>query len=906
MKLQFDSTQQYQLDAIKSVVDIFEGQPQEASEIITTDLSGQQGSLVDGIVVSNALALDSTQICLNVHSIQSKNKLEPSITISGGFAVPISLPASSDTSLNDGNNFTVEMETGTGKTYVYLRTIHELYKNYGFSKFIIVVPSIAIKEGVIKNLQITKEHFATLYGNPRVDWFVWDSKKRNQARQFATNDGLQIMVMNIDSFARSGNIINQDSDSGVPIEYIKATNPIVIMDEPQNMETDARKAAIDSLNPLCTLRYSATHKYQYNLLYKLDPVKAYDLGLVKKIEVDSVLTEDAFNDAYIEVEKIDHKSKGSIVARVVIDKEDTRGLQRLSVTLQPGDDLEELSGRSVYVGYILDRIDAEEKSIEFTNGKIFYEGQKNQALQEELVKYQIQRTIENHFEKEKKLKPLGIKVLSLFFIDKVSNYRQFTDSGVAKGKFAEWFEEAYSAIQAKPRFSGTLEYTPDQIHDGYFAQDKQGKWKDSTDTRGEGGRSADDDSAYHLIMQAKEKLLDTKTPLRFIFSHSALREGWDNPNVFQICTLNETTSEMKKRQEIGRGLRLPVNSNGERVHDSTINVLTVVSNESYDDFARKLQQEIESETGVSFSKNRIKNKRERRVVKAQKELLLDETFKELWSRIKHQTKYSVEIKTDELISDAAKILLETRIDSPRIISSRARLEIGSAGVSYTERDSTGMRVQTDSIVWSIPDILNSIQQRTKITRSTIFEILKQAKKIESILVNPQQVIDEASRAVSVSLRRLMIDGVKYERIDGKYWQMERFELDELETYLSGLVEVQKQDKTLYDYVQVDSDIERAFAKQLEDRDDVKFYFKLPGWFKIETPLGKYNPDWAIVFEDDKRIYFVAETKGVSDINDEHLSESERDKILCGKRHFEVLDEVEFRGPIDKVSQLQHG
>ncbi len=907
MKLKFDANQDYQIEAIQSIVDIFEGQPLEADDLqVEIGANGQAQKLINDIVVGNKLLIDDEQIASNTTAVQDRNGIQKA-EISKPFTIGVSAIGGPDhlgegTWLKDGRNFTVEMETGTGKTYVYLRTIHELYKTYGFKKFIIVVPSIAIKEGVLKNLEVTRKHFATLYGNPKLDWYVWDPKKRGQMRAFATNDGLQILVINIDSFAKLAkdeaegakkkqNIIYQESDWGKPIEYIRATNPIVIVDEPQNMETEVRKRAIEQLNPLCTLRYSATHKYPYNMVYKLDPVQAYDRGLVKKIEVDSVFSEDSFNAAYIKLLKIERKGKSGLIAHIEVDKDDARGLQRQVLKLQSGD-LEAITGRSIYSGYILSGIDAQEQMIEFDNGKTFYVGQSNEGLREELIKYQIQRTIENHFEKEKRLKGQGIKVLSLFFIDRVANYREYGENGQIKGKFAKWFEEAYRATQAKPKYADVLEHDASDVHDGYFSADKGKQWKDT------GGDTAADDSTYVLIMKDKERLLDESVPLRFIFSHSALREGWDNPNVFQICTLNETTSEIKKRQEIGRGLRLPVNSEGDRVRDERVNILTVIANESYEDFAQKLQGEIEEETGVEF-KGRIKNKADRRRVKLTKNLQLDPSFKEIWDRIKFKTRYQVQFSPEELINKAAEQLAEIEILKPRIASVTARLEMTEEGIETEVRTSSGSSVTETSI--AIPDVLGKIQQHTKLTRPTVFAILKQANKISAVLTNPQQVIDETTRIINQVMQTLMTNGIKYEKIAGEEWSMQLFDDKELELYVENLAEVQEQNKTIYDYVAVDSDIERNFAHELEVRDDVKFYFKLPPWFKIDTPLGGYNPDWAIVFEGDSRIYFVAETKGTNNI--EELTPSERLRILSGRAHFQALEGIVFKGPVKTFKDI---
>jgi type III restriction enzyme len=494
----------------------------------------------------------------------------------------------------------------------------------------------------------------------------------------------------------------------------------------------------------------------------------------------------------------------------------------------------------------------------------------------------------------------GIKVLSLFFIDKVANYREYTENSYTKGKFAQWFEEAYEKIKAKPRYAGVMDgLKAVDVHNGYFAADKNGQWKDSKDTKGEGGKTKNDDNAYSLIMKDKERLLDVNEPLRFIFSHSALREGWDNPNVFNICTLNETSSEMKKRQEIGRGLRLPVNAEGERVRDESINILTVVANESYADFSRKLQNEIEDETGINFA-GRVKNREDRKRVKLTKSLALDPSFKELWSRIKHKTKYSINIDSDELVRSAVRLVDEVYISRPQLSDVRTKIEKMGDG-EFKSRETPGMSRAAHSESERTPDVLTAIQNRTLMTRRIIFDVLDASDMFAKLPVNAQQVIDEVSTAINRAKNNLAVDGIKYERL-GEEYDMQLFENRELETYLydtamkSGAVAAEKLDKTVYDHVDVDSEVEYNFMKSLESADNVKFYVKLPNWFKIDTPLGEYNPDWAVAFEEDEKIYFVAETKGSDDINDEHLSATERGKILSARRHFSELG-VPYAAPV---------
>ena len=901
MKLQFESNQQYQLDAINAVVDIFAGQPADSDDTTRYMDQDRQLSLEATIAKGNSLMLDIAQIIKNTHKIQEKNGIEKSETKEGGFSIPMTFPLEiNEKSLKYGMNFSIEMETGTGKTYVYLRTIHELHQCYGWKKFIIVVPSVAIREGVLKNLAITREHFADLYNKPEMDYYVWDSKKTGQAREFATNDTLQIMVITIDSFAKAQNVMNKQSDYGRPLDFIKATRPVVILDEPQNMETDIRRNAIASLNPLCTLRYSATHKHLYNLLYRLTPVDAYDKGLVKKIEVHSVQSEDNYNDVYINVLSLERQSKTRSFAKIEVDASDEYGLQRKIIKAFPGDDLEAKTGRSVYAGYYVESINHGDDCVEFSNGKVVYVGQRDESLHDDIIKRQIELTIDDHFDKQRRLGS-SVKVLSLFFIDKVANYREYTANGAKKGKFAKWFEEAYAKVASKPKYAGVMDnLSASEVHDGYFAADKSGQWKDSRDTKGEGGRTKDDDTAYNLIMKDKERLLDTGEPLRFIFSHSALREGWDNPNVFQICTLNETSSQMKKRQEIGRGLRLPVNVEGQRVYDDNVNVLTVIANESYAEFSRKLQTEIEEETGIHFG-GRIKNRDDRQVVRFQKSRALDPAFKELWDKIKHKTTYRVAIDTEKLVTEAASELAQVSISKPNIADVKNLIDSMGNDNGFMVRETGFNTYAARQTEVKIPNLLADIQRRTQMTRRVIFDVLDRAGMFEQMAINPQQVIDETVRAINRVKQRLAVDGIKYHRT-GEYYDMTLFENSELQAYLydlamkSGAVAVTDQAKTIYDYVTVDSEVEREFMQSLEDNADVKFYIKLPGWFKIDTPVGKYNPDWAVAFDGDERIYFVAETKGSDDIHDNHLSNNERSKIIAARQHFAEID-VPYVAPV---------
>lgn len=882
MKLTFESNLNYQQEAIKSITDLFEGQPLEDS-ILEFNLK-EEGTLnlING--VSNNLILSEEQILSNLQSIQANNEINVSEKL-------------------DGMHFSIEMETGTGKTYVYLRSIYELNKLYGFKKFVIVVPSVAIREGVLKNLEITHEHFQTLYDNVPVNFQVYDSTKVSTLRGFATTNNIEVLVINIDSFAKDENIINKPNDKlngQKPVEFIQATHPIVIMDEPQNMETEKRIAAIENLKALCTLRYSATHRNQYNLTYSLNPVKAYDLGLVKQIEVDSIIEENAYNDAFVSVESIT-ATKTKVTAKVSINSNENGGVKKKTITVKVGDDLYKLSNeREIYAdGYIIEEIDAVNQCISISNGNLLYKGDSQGGLTDEVMKFQIRKTIEEHLKKEKRLNKLGIKVLSLFFIDKVANYRSYNETrNPVKGKFAVWFEEIYQEYVSKPTFKELDKFLVEETHNGYFSQDKKGAFKDTS------GETKADDDTYSLIMRDKEKLLGLDNSLRFIFSHSALREGWDNPNVFQICTLNETKSVIKKRQEIGRGLRLAVDQTGKRTYDQNINRLTVIANEAYDDFAKALQKEIEEDCGVAFT-GRIKNRGDREKIKYRKGFEADPKFLEIWEKLKKKTTYRVDYKTEELITLAAKALKDLpEIKSPSIRSTKIGITISDEGVGTNY---VGEKVESyGSYSWKIPDVLGYIQSKTELTRSTIEEILSKSGRIEDIIINPQLFLDLATTAIKRTLYDLMIDGIKYQKISGSAYEMALFEAQELEVYLNDFsFNVSDPSKTIYEeFVPLDSGVESKFAKDCETSDQIKFYFKLPNWFKIPTPIGNYNPDWALVFEDDKKIYFVAETKdtGTPQVDLSKLTGDEQMKIKCGKAHFNEFNDLEYK-VVNKVGQL---
>ncbi|HAW0370777.1 TPA: DEAD/DEAH box helicase family protein [Escherichia coli] len=996
MKIQFDANLDYQRDAIESVTGVFAGQEICQTNFTVAPLqSWEEGSLFhgtqeDSLGIGNRLRLLDEDIHANIRKIQLKNGLVPSESFDS----------------KDGIHLTVEMETGTGKTYVYLRTVFEMNRLYGFTKFIIVVPSIAIKERVQKSLEITATHFKELYENVAFDYFTYDSSKLSDVRNFATSPDIQIMVINIDAFRKSftdpeqenkANIIHRAHDrmtGAKPIEFIQQTNPIVIVDEPQSVDTtDKSKEAIASLNPMCTLRYSATHVEKHHMLYKLDSVDAYEQKLVKQIEVAGIEVKDGHNKAYIKLISVNNK-KSPISAKIEIDARLKNGsIKRKEVTVTSGADLLDArysGGRDVYDGYIIDDIYCEQGNeyINFTSKPDILK--LGQALGEvdpdELKRLQIRKTIEEHLDKEMRLRPQGIKVLSLFFIDKVANYRWYDEDGnPQKGKFALMFEEEYDRAIRKPKYSqlfegADLDTAVQGVHNGYFAIDKK---KDSSGKEmlkeskigkdGKAASSESDGSAYNTIMKDKEWLLSFDCKLKFIFSHSALKEGWDNPNVFQICTLNETTSVIKKRQEIGRGLRICVNQDGERVHGFAVNTLTVMANESYEQFAEQLQKEIENEEGIKFgvvekhlfanivvpvddhnheylgaeaskqlwehlqseghidSKGKvqdslkaslkngtlalpeafqphtaqivsvlkkisgnlnIKNRDDKAKVSLNKAVYLSPEFQALWDRIKYKTTFRVNFDTRALIEKCAEeIKINLQVGKARFTYRKAKTEIDRGGV-HTEKAVEATSVY-ESRSFDLPDLITYLQNETNLTRRTIVAIINKSGRLESFKNNPQKFIEQAGNIIKSQMRLFIVDGIKYHKIgDDQFYAQELFQQNELFGYLKD--NMVKAEKSVFDYVVYDSDIELEFASAFERNEDIKLYAKLPGWFKIDTPLGGYNPDWAVLIEKDgkEKLYFVVETK--STLFSVERRPEENAKIKCGYAHFEALgDEVNF-------------
>ena len=966
MKLHFEPNLDYQLQAIEAVCDLFRGQEVCRTEFTVVrnaaDAQAGLGFAESDLGTGNRLNLPDEEIFANLNDVQLRNGLSPSAAL-------------------DSGDFTVEMETGTGKTYVYLRTIFELNKRYGFTKFVIVVPSVAIKEGVYKSLQITDDHFRALYSGTPFEYFLYNSTKLGQVRNFATSPQIQIMVVTVGAInKRDVNNLYKDSEKTggeKPIDLIRATRPILIVDEPQSVDGGLQgrgREALVAMNPLCTLRYSATHANEHHMVYRLDAVDAYERKLVKQIEVASATVKDAHNKPYVRLVST-RNQRGTISAKVELDIETTTGVRRREAMVQDGDDLEQTTGRAIYhncrIGEIRVKTGDEFVELRVPGGEHFlrlgeaYGDVDTLAVQREMIR----RTIREHFDKEKRLRPQGIKVLSLFFIDAVDRYRQYDDEGYpVKGDYARIFEEEYQRLAKHPDYQSLLAAaSAEDVHNGYFSIDKKGGWTDTAENNQPNRDNAE--RAYNLIMRDKEKLLSLETPLKFIFSHSALREGWDNPNVFQICTLRDIRTERERRQTIGRGLRLCVNQKGERQRGFGVNMLTVIATESYEEFAENLQQEIETDTGIRFgvveehqfaaipvvdadgqttalgseaSKNvwdhlkaegyidatgriedalrvaleddtlsvpekfaeqhqeiakvlrklagrlTIKNADERCSIRPRRAVLHSPEFKALWDRIKHKTTYRVEFDNQDLLAQCIKALDDAPpIPRPRIQWRKADIAIGQSGVEATEREGAASVVLDEDDI-ELPDVLTELQDRTQLTRRSIQRILCESARLADFKRNPQQFIELAAQAINRCKRLALVDGVKYQRLGDEYYYAQKlFENEELTGYMKNVLS--DATKSVYDQVVYDSEVEKSFAEELANSTEVKVYAKLPGWFTVPTPLGSYNPDWAVIVEKDEgeRLYFVVETKASLFASD--LRDAERAKIECGKAHFAALN-----------------
>ena len=1010
MKLKF-KTQQYQTAAVQAVVDCFKGQtvqpggiryrldpgtkkvapasPQSALELGAESVTDHEAAFRNADV-----SLPNSALLENIQQVQRLQNL----------------PVSPDLAKNPVShiNLDIEMETGTGKTYCYIKTIFELNKQYGWSKFIIVVPSIAIREGVAKSLEITADHFLEAY-KKKARFFIYNSKSLHLLESFSSDAGINVMVINVQAFNAQKNLkANASSEarriyaelddfqSRRPIDVIKANKPILILDEPQKMEGDKTLEALKEFNPLMILRYSATHKTTYNKIYRLDALDAYNQKLVKKIAVRGISVKGlAGTNAYLYLQGIDISSKKPPEARVEYERKFESGIIKPVVKkLSMGDNLFVLSNElDQYRGYVVSDINAITDMLSFTNGVELQVGEADGDVNESaLRRIQIREAIKAHFDKEQALFNQGIKVLTLFFIDEVAKYRDYSAPD-EKGEYARVFEEEYKLylnemldLEETPYVTHLKQISAEKTHSGYFSIDKKTK-RDvdpSIVKTGENKGLSDDVDAYDLILKKKEQLLSLEEPVRFIFSHSALREGWDNPNVFVICFLKhpDYSNQVTRRQEVGRGLRLSVNKNGERidqpsvVHD--VNVLTVVASESYKEFVGALQKDISnslserprvadkayfkgkvlntSECQITISEDQatdiefylIQNgyvdkkrnitekyhqaKRDGTRVELPDELmphaeqvfqLIDSVFseslieqpedgrkakklepnanfekkefKDLWARINRKAAYSVQFDSEELVAKAVKVLDESLRVTPLQYtiqrgeqSEQTTYDKLKAGDAFVLRDSA-----TESNNYSIHsavkyDLIGKLAEDTQLTRRTIVDILRQINPavFSQFKTNPEHFISEAARLINEQKATVIVEHLAYDPVDDRF-DSDIFTSGQTKQALTNAGEKLKH--CIYDYVPTDSNIEREFLKELDACSEVVVYTKLPRGFLIPTPVGEYNPDWAISFKEGavKHVYFVAETKG--SMSTMQLSPIEQTKIDCARKFFEGIN-----------------
>jgi len=848
---------------------------------------------------------------------------------------------------------------------------------------LIVVPSVAIKEGTYKTLQITREHFENLYPNAKgYEYFLYDSSKLGQVRNYATSPNIQIMVVTVGAINKKdvNNLYKDSEKTGgeKPIDLVRASHPIIIVDEPQSVDgglKGAGKTALDAMNPLCTLRYSATHVDKHHMVYRLDAVDAYERELVKQIEVAALEIQGANNKPYVKLISTQNR-RGSISALI----ETATGNGRTRMTVEDSDDLEQETGRAIYENFRIGTINCgksnQSMELSMPGGEVTLKpGEEVGGVNpDDLKRLMIRRTIKEHLDKEMRFaaQKREVKVLSLFFIDTVEFYRSYDDEGNAvKGKYALMFEDEYCKLARQPDYQQLfekidLDIDVDEVHNGYFSIDKKGGWTETAENNQPNRDNAE--RAYNLIMKEKEKLLSFDSRLKFIFSHSALREGWDNPNIFQICALRNVGTERERRQTIGRGLRLCVNQGGERLRGFDVNTLTVIATESYEQFAENLQKEIEEDTGIRFGivekhqfaslavttddgttlplgvekseqvwtflkendfldnkgkvqdslrtalkentlelpeefakqesgikeilrklagKLDIRNADERVTVHTREAILESADFKALWDRIKHKTTYRVDFDNSKLIKDCAEAIL----NGPPITKTRAQfriadIAIGKGGVQANQTATSGFTTINESDI-ELPDLLTDLQDKTHLTRRSLVEILIKSSRLNDFKRNPQEFIDLSAEAINRTKRLALVDGIRYQRIgDEHYYAQELFQQEELTGYIKNTLETQKSvyRKVIYD----SAGVEKRFAEDLEINEAVKVYAKLPGWFKVPTPLGSYNPDWAVLVEinGEEKLYFVVETKGSNWWDD--LRHKEGAKIKCAKKHFEVL------------------
>jgi type III restriction enzyme len=886
VSIKFDSSQNYQLEAIDSVTSLFEG---------WTDFEWQpetDGLLPDELVSSqffaNRMGVSEEQLDANIRKVQARERFNSEVLLVPVVPETLRMPPGEIRNVRD---FSIEMETGTGKTYVYLRTAIELYVKYNLSKFVVIVPTVAIREGVLSALSSMKQHFHELYPGVQYDSYVYDSKNMGRLRQFGTTKHLQIMVMNIQAFSKDTNLINREDENLQdlkPVEFITATNPVLILDEPQKLDGKTQKQSIENLNPLFKLRYSATHKENHCLVYRLGPVDAYEQKLVKRIEVLSITAEENMNIAYVEVRKINVSKESKPSATVLVNRLDGRK----QLTIKKNQSLFDLTEMSIYKGWevedIVVGVDANPGYVEFSNGRRIAVNSTNDVESDWWQRAQISATIEKHFETELRLQQAAekgeikpMKPLTLFFIDRVANFYP------SDGKFKIWFDELYESIASSHRKYRNLDL-PKAVdaRDGYFSVTK-----DKSSAKDTNGDTKEDSESYDRILKNKERLISPEEPVRFVFSHSALSEGWDNPNVFTICNLQETQSEIKRRQQIGRGLRLPVMENGERCRVDRLNALTIVASETFQNYATALQKEMTADTGERFGAGQIVDARKRREVKLKNGFESLSGFKELWALIAPRTIYELAFSTQDLIDEAAIRLKDMGksdpISAPKILIKQTSLVMSAGKDIQPGRSQPEIRMSYKRDT-KMPDILVDLQSTLPISRSTITKVINESGRLSEMLINPAAFAFQVRKAIRQSLASTLVDrgGIKYYPVEGQnsHYFASFFSDGVIESYDDNIVDVKK---SIFDAVVCDSNIEKNFALALDSRDDVELFIKLPDWYKIPTPIGSYNPDWAVVRKDQsgaRRLYLVVETKG-SVVLENLQFEGERWKINFGKHHF---------------------
>lgn len=958
MKIKYDSQQDFQIKAINAIADVFEGQPADvemfSTALKTQAIRGTQTGLFNEIgAVGNNLMLDEDSILENVRAIQDDNGIEPAERL-------------------DGMNFSVEMETGTGKTYVYLRTALELSKRYGFNKFIIIVPSIAIKEGVRSSIEAMRAHFRFEAGYDPYEAMVYDGKSPEVVQSFATSTMTQFMIMTIDAIRGNRKLIireQRDKLNGIaPIDYLSAVNPIVIMDEPQNMESELSTSAIADLNPMATLRYSATHTRDYNMMYRLDPVDAHREKLVKGIVVANAQQKGSDAKPYIKL--LDVRNSPRLEAHVEVLVRDRNGnIGRKPLWVKHHDKLDIRTGNSIYEGYTINEISTIPANVEIGTHGVLMLGDNWGGNEDQILREMIRETVKEHIKREYLLRGEGIKVLSLFFVDRVASYLAYDDEGNAiDGRFVKWFDELYREERAKYASYLELPEEPNEVRAAYFAEMRKGGKTSLVDSK-EGKGNANDESAYDLIMKGKEKLLDQSNPVRFIFSHSALKEGWDNPNVFQICMMRESSSENDRRQTIGRGLRLPVRQDGTRVFNEQINQLTVIANESYRDFASNLQKEYKK-AGIQIGYVRkgefaritlhdepdktlghvasgeiwahlqrrgyidddgkvlanftpqntgfnldlpgelqqyhsevvdiiesckidkfVKDARNKQKIRLNKEVMYSPELETLWKKISRKTTYRVSFDNGQVTMasiETIKRAPEIKALRVEVVKNKVKLlrggihNAGIVGESATNLAGT----------FELPDIISELQDETGLTRRTIVDILQGSNRLHEFLKNPYDYIQLVKNSIKSVLASVVIDGIQYEKIAEEVYELREFQRDseeEVERFIDRLYEVKNTQKTITDKLALDSSTESEFANYLDNREDIKLFLKLPARFVIPTPVGPYNPDWAIVKEVDgnEKVYMVRETKNGGE------RESELQKIHCATEHFKEIGMYDY-------------